>query len=185
MTTNTLRPIETRYAGCRFRSRLEARWAVFFDHMGIPWNYEPQGYVLADGRRYLPDFYLPEPATWVEVKGSNNQLDVNMFRRAAQDLPRLAPEAGEIGPKLLLLGPIPRPHTFDWGWIGGSPRYHGQGTVLHRWGFGPYHKNRRPWWLSGPVARETVKPELEPSEHGCHDAYKAAASARFEHGENG
>lgn len=32
-STPTIRAIETRYAGCRFRSRLEARWAVFFDHL--------------------------------------------------------------------------------------------------------------------------------------------------------
>lgn len=31
-------PIQTRYAGCLFRSRLEARWAVFFDHLGIRWR---------------------------------------------------------------------------------------------------------------------------------------------------
>jgi len=38
--------IETRYAGCRFRSRLEARWAVFYDALGIDWEYEPQGFDL-------------------------------------------------------------------------------------------------------------------------------------------
>jgi hypothetical protein len=59
--------IETRYAGCRFRSRLEARWAVFFDHLGIAWEYEPEGYEVASGR-YLPDFYLPEFQKWIEVK---------------------------------------------------------------------------------------------------------------------
>ena len=30
----SLRPIETHYNGYRFRSRLEARWAVFFEAMG-------------------------------------------------------------------------------------------------------------------------------------------------------
>lgn len=30
-----IKAIETRYAGCLFRSRLEARWAVFFRHVGI------------------------------------------------------------------------------------------------------------------------------------------------------
>jgi hypothetical protein len=57
-----IRAIETRYRGYRFRSRLEARWAVFFDALGIPWVYEPEGYEYAyDGKtyRYLPDFYLP------------------------------------------------------------------------------------------------------------------------------
>jgi hypothetical protein len=73
----TVKPIETRYAGCRFRSRLEARWAVFFDHMGIRWEYEPQGFELthrlsleAGTFYYLPDFWLPELSLWAEVKGS-------------------------------------------------------------------------------------------------------------------
>lgn len=55
----TIAAIETRYGGCRFRSRLEARWAVAFDHMGIKWEYEPQGFSLPSGP-YLPDFWLPE-----------------------------------------------------------------------------------------------------------------------------
>lgn len=35
MSDSTIKAIETSYAGCRFRSRLEARWAVFFDTLGI------------------------------------------------------------------------------------------------------------------------------------------------------
>lgn len=62
-----IRPIETHYKGYRFRSRLEARWAVFFDALGIRWEYEPQGYDVG-GRRYLPDFYLPDSKTIVEIK---------------------------------------------------------------------------------------------------------------------
>src|SRR2546430_1874657 len=63
------RAIETRYKGYRFRSRLEARWAVFFDTLGIAYRYEPEGFNL-NGLLYLPDFYLPteQPASWVEVK---------------------------------------------------------------------------------------------------------------------
>ena len=53
-----MKPIETRYKGYRFRSRLEARWAVFFDTLGIEWEYEPEGFELSDGSRYLPDFLL-------------------------------------------------------------------------------------------------------------------------------
>jgi hypothetical protein len=41
------KPIETLYRGYRFRSRLEARWAVFFDRARIPWRYEPEGYDLS------------------------------------------------------------------------------------------------------------------------------------------
>ena len=67
------RAIETAYAGCRFRSRTEARWAVFFDAMGFPWEYEKEGYELPSGR-YLPDFYVGGmlagfPYIWLEIKG--------------------------------------------------------------------------------------------------------------------
>ena len=61
--------IQTEYKGYKFRSRLEARWAIFFDTLGIEWIYEPEGFRLSDGSLYLPDFYLPESNTWVEVKG--------------------------------------------------------------------------------------------------------------------
>ena len=55
---NGLKAIETEYKGYRFRSRLEARWAVFFDACGVKWEYEPEGYDLGDGTYYLPDFLL-------------------------------------------------------------------------------------------------------------------------------
>ncbi|WP_186266895.1 hypothetical protein [Burkholderia gladioli] len=53
-----MKAIETQYKGYRFRSRLEARWAVFFDALGITWEYEPEGFDLGFGERYLPDFFL-------------------------------------------------------------------------------------------------------------------------------
>lgn len=52
-----MQAIETKYAGRRFRSRLEARWAVVFDGLGIPYEYEPEGFETAGGW-YLPDFRL-------------------------------------------------------------------------------------------------------------------------------
>jgi hypothetical protein len=64
----SLKPIETRYKGYRFRSRLEARWAVFFDVLGIPFEYELEGYSLPSGAAYLPDFLLPTLHAYVEVK---------------------------------------------------------------------------------------------------------------------
>lgn len=104
----TLQPIETRYAGCRFRSRLEARWAVFFDRLGIAWEYEPQGYNTAAGP-YLPDFHLPAVRQWIEIKGGQPSAD-DVARCAAfaqeltdetyfvfTDLPR-TPSFGDVGP---------------------------------------------------------------------------------------
>lgn len=62
-----MKPIETAYNGVTFRSRLEARWALFFDLLKIRWLYEHEGFELASGR-YLPDFYLPDLDVWVEIK---------------------------------------------------------------------------------------------------------------------
>lgn len=70
----TIKAIETSYAGCRFRSRLEARWAVFFDALQVIWEYEQQGLELNDGTRYLPDFWLPQQRVWLEVKGRDGDI---------------------------------------------------------------------------------------------------------------
>lgn len=75
-----IKAIETIYNGYRFRSRLEARWAVFFDAAGIKYEYEPQGFVLSDGTCYLPDFFLPDFQVYAEVKpcltGVNNKNEI-------------------------------------------------------------------------------------------------------------
>lgn len=63
-----LQAIETEYHGYRFRSREEARWAVFFDQLAIPFEYEKEGYHVG-GFWYLPDFWLPQQQAWFEVKG--------------------------------------------------------------------------------------------------------------------
>jgi hypothetical protein len=63
-----MKAIETLYNGYKFRSRTEARWAVYFDFLGIEYEYELEGYDL-DGIWYLPDFWLPQVNMWAEVKG--------------------------------------------------------------------------------------------------------------------
>ncbi len=63
-----MKAIETKYKWHRFRSRFEARWAVFFDHLGIKWEYEIEGFDLGNGVRYLPDFWLPDMKYWIEIK---------------------------------------------------------------------------------------------------------------------
>lgn len=82
-----LQAIETHYEGFRFRSRLEARWAVFFDTLNVRFQYEPEGFQLEwvkrqndwqiDYYRYLPDFYLPdlEGGSYVEIKMNDLSAD--------------------------------------------------------------------------------------------------------------
>lgn len=48
-----IKAIPTTYAGVNFRSRLEARWAAFFDLCGWKWDYEP-----FDLEGWAPDFRL-------------------------------------------------------------------------------------------------------------------------------
>lgn len=82
-----IKAIQTRYKGYHFRSRLEARWAVFFEVLGVKWEYEPQGFELPDGTRYLPDFrvvFRDETVVWYEVKPSGDPPSKKMlaFARA-------------------------------------------------------------------------------------------------------
>ena len=78
-----IKPIETCYNGYRFRSRLEARWAVFFDCLGIKYEYEPEGIKLSNGEYYLPDFFLPDLETYVEVK-PRNAFEINLTKEGAE-----------------------------------------------------------------------------------------------------
>lgn len=95
-----MQAIETHYKGCRFRSRLEARWAVFFDAAGIQWEYEPQGFKGSNGSLYLPDFYLPYEKTHVEIKGH-----VDALRESSGRITSVL-QSGAIE-RLLILGEVP------------------------------------------------------------------------------
>lgn len=87
---NSIKAIPTEYNGHLFRSRLEARWAVFFDACGVEWEYEPEGYDLGDGVRYLPDFLLHGVEgraggdLYVEVKGRMTPFDAEKIKRFAE-----------------------------------------------------------------------------------------------------
>jgi hypothetical protein len=77
-TTSKIKPIETIYNGYRFRSRLEAKWAVYFDAIGLKYEYEKDGFDLGSDDEqtfgcYLPDFYFPSLKTYCEIKP--NQSD--------------------------------------------------------------------------------------------------------------
>lgn len=208
----TIQAIETRYAGCRFRSRLEARWAVFFDHLGITWEYEPQGY-LVGGKPYLPDFRIPELDLWVEVKGSLDAETLSELVAAAAALPfQQEPDVlGGPNVRLLILGGIPAeegpggmtPHLAIYR-IGqlyalADVRFDGCATVF---GVEPYRSTVGPRMVNTPImlgpAEVAAKcalhladviEEVEPyplyrnSGRVCA-AYTAARSARFEHGES-
>lgn len=65
-----LRAVRTAYGPRFYRSKTEARWAAFFDSIGVRFQYEPTKFNLGYCR-YVPDFYLPDLGTWIEVKAEN------------------------------------------------------------------------------------------------------------------
>ena len=108
---NSIKAIPTEYNGHLFRSRLEARWAVFFDACGVKWEYEPEGFDLGDGMRYLPDFLLhgvagrAEGDLYVEVKGRMNAYDAERIRRFAEaGMPK---DGGKSATAILVVSQIP------------------------------------------------------------------------------
>lgn len=208
-------PIETTYKGCRFRSRLEARWAVFFDTVGIKWQYEPQGFQTEAGVRWLPDFFLPTTATWVEVKGSDDLLYEDWKRLAAMldhdsPVPGIKNSYTTQCRGMVLLGEIPIPkfgltihpviqHSDDRGLV------RGWGTFLREWvddvgplgGLTYLSFGLLASFLDVPSEQINLGSDAEHwsvahrhIETPCAartilKGYEAARSARFEHGQHG
>ena len=80
-----LKSLPTYYKGITFRSRLEARWAMVLDRRGVQWEYEPEAFEICghhfgdphnpDTFAYLPDFYLPQYDSFLEVKGKLDEAE--------------------------------------------------------------------------------------------------------------
>lgn len=200
----TIAAIETHYGGCRFRSRLEARWAVFFDRMHWPWIYEPQGFELSwrlslvDGPlTYLPDFHLPGLRLWVEVKGVwASPFDCHKFINAAAALAG-CPLDGYDG--VMVLGPVPRPMELWQPWILHTHKGDLVAQPLGDWG--------KAWCGAGQIIASDVGGDIyqggaghhslshwqevllagapQPHSYAIDDALTAARSARFEYGQVG
>lgn len=192
-----IKPIETEYKGYRFRSRLEARWAVFFDACGVKWEYEPEGFDLGDGLYYLPDFLLHNVYTyhgrddgvyfdydnlWVEVKGNLTELDeVKLYKFA--DL---------ADNSTLVLGNIPDGNTMcdlysfmsDLAYKNGYPV---EANCLFNfilidgdnWAAYSCIDKKGKFVLVGEQTIDVV------DEKATFNAYKKARQARFEYGEHG
>lgn len=129
----TVRAIPTEYGGCNFRSRLEARWAAFFDIVGWSWDYEP-----IDFNGWCPDFSLQghhgliyvevKPAEWLNRRNNSISLDHAHFGKVFSN----GPKSSDI--LLLGIGPVIKEEKF---YIGScnSPSYEidiAIGSIEHR-----------------------------------------------------
>lgn len=107
-----IKPIQTIYKGYKFRSRLEARWAVFFEACGADWEYEPEGFDLGDEMYYLPDFLLHNvdcrsgSDIYVEVKGQMTELDAEKIERFVR-IPTQCHKGCMLPSPLIVVGRIP------------------------------------------------------------------------------
>jgi hypothetical protein len=127
----TIKAIQTRYGNRHFRSRLEARWAVFFDKAGVKWDYEPEGFLLPSGP-YLPDFYVRNAEgdsrydQYLEIKPSS--ISPEEQATAEQKLRELCDMTGKEA--LLVIG-SPEDNVRDEGFPAGAVSVRlGQGFVF-------------------------------------------------------
>jgi hypothetical protein len=166
--------IETKYNGHRFRSRVEARWAVFLDEAGISYEYEKEGFVLEDGTKYLPDFWLPDIGMWLEIKGGT----------ATEDEDKKAELLARLGKPVLLAEGQPDSSKDNIRVFGVK----GHGAARYR--LMNDRKNDGEFWLSSGGAGFSIGP-VDGPDHGKNPvileslerAYTKAKEARFEHGE--
>lgn len=193
-----IQAIETRYKGFRFRSRLEARWAVFYDALGIRWEYEPEGFLLSDGRKYLPDFHLPRQRIlgrtefWIEIKGDEDDDD-DRIHAFARD--RVEEDSFPVN-YLKFTGQIPDPAMLrdndSWMYEDGATGKGDCGDFPYIWCVCPAGKH---FGIQFDGRGERILCECNDANphHKWYSstdaklirAYQFARSARFEHGESG
>ena len=192
------RAIETRYKGYRFRSRLEARWAVFFDALGLKWEYEPEGFELPSGR-YLPDFkveYLGRDSSetrfeWFECKGDLRTVSAAEWQKMIefQDVEGLTVLDGVPDCRMYLTprgacslsgeiyseDPIPLPQPL-------AAQIHAY--EHERFGLALWCSRERLWW---DEHCNFFDPDCDAGGgiQVIREAVSAARGARFEHGESG
>lgn len=151
-----IRAIETRYKGYRFRSRLEVRWAVYFDAVGLKWDYELEGFHLPSGE-YLPDFWLSTIQMWAEVKAKTFS---DGEKRLARELAQMT------GRPVFMLAGVPSVKPY--------PAYMAGGVVVDH-EVHQYRREARAWASYAPD--DLIHWEKLAA------GVSAARAARFEHGE--
>lgn len=190
-----IKAIETVYRGYRFRSRLEARWAVFFDKLSIAWEYEKEGYELKN-RWYLPDFWLPEFRLFAEIKPFD-RVTLQPDPEALALCTQFRDEC--IGAILLLREPGVYANLRCFDLTDSSGGSYDTDDVVWSWSIEQnrptlfiYHDAREREFFADQMFREPLERVENEHSAGCdwwHDeiqaAFKAFRSSRFEHGENG
>lgn len=171
-----IKAIETKYKGHRFRSRLEARWAVFFEAAGIKWIYEKEGFIF-NGKSYLPDFHLPGIG-YFEVKGRHD-FDDELMQEFANEINETI---------FVAIEEIPHPEN-EKGYLKSFlPSHLQDDDDIKYWGYDDM------FLKCDGCGKITIQNEVYNSINGnccsgsrelsIDDALQIAREARFEHGES-
>jgi hypothetical protein len=96
--------IRTRLNDVLYASKTEAQWVIFFNEMGLRFEYEPAYFTLPGGIVYRPDFWLPQVKWFAEVKPFDG--DQTEFRRKTKALVQ------DTGEAILLLDGPPALHAY-------------------------------------------------------------------------
>jgi hypothetical protein len=196
-----IKPIETIYNGYKFRSRLEARWAVFFDALGVEYEYEPEGFVLPSGTYYLPDFRVKCYGTrgnfcdnpfdlYIEVKGKMTQEDADKIKEFSGNLVMKEKDGWtyyEIEHPILVVGNIPNPDTYT----SSSDDFNNYdamyGIRIYPWN---YETIDGDYFAAYPAVKDGCfyldgddSNYMTMNHKVIQDALRTARQARFEHGE--
>ena len=182
-----IKAIETRYKGYRFRSRLEARWAVFFDACNYNWEYEPEGFDLGGGVYYLPDFKIHGKDEngdfnifWIEVKPEGVILSETEAKKisAFENLVWDSSICRGYGDFIKLTG-TPAYKLYD-----GTLQFRGN-DAKEQWAMYPFYRGRPSFWEDCEHCQDTIDNLKRWGKEypRAVNPVEAARSARFEHGE--
>ncbi len=166
----TIAPIPTRWQGITYRSRTEARWAVFFDALGVEATYEPETFNL-DGAWYLPDFFILSWNLYVEVKPQRaTEFERSRCGRLAALTERpvfmaLGSPGERSGNLFLPTGALPGNFSFEQCARCGMLAIAGD--------------ERAAIVLSAPIGHDRCGGSLEPGGTAVHNAISFAANERF------
>lgn len=160
---------------------------MFFDALGVKWEYEPEGFEFSDGTRYLPDFWLPDVGLWVEVKPSAPDEEErrkigNLLYHSAHPVFVTCGAPGEVGEGHYSY----TQQGGEWNWIYG-PGYldivPGAPTYLNLLNLPPEHPEHDHY--DGRICIGHTDATTPWYSAAQQRAIEVARSARFEFGESG
>lgn len=160
----------TVYGGRQYRSRLEAKWAAFFDRLGWQYEYEP-----VDFGAWSPDFVL------FGVNGRQVYVEVKPIMAIDRDVTAKIDAAHPPGGDALLVGLAPFKDPTGWdgelpfiGWIG-------QGYSSGPFDDGELQNKRARGWDPAPFAWYEAAPGV-PDFTSKEGSFHGALSGHYDGG---